>query len=286
MTVLLNEVKIQPEKFPNNETHLSMPEIFYGSMNRITLYFEGDHDLVTLFFVRKHIANEQCMLYMPYMPYSRMDRRIGDDVFTLKHVADLINSLDFATVWIDEPHSDVTAALINNVHVLSSVRTMLPKVEKMIDFDKAEDFLVFPDAGAEKRYSDLEGYNVLVGSKHRNPNTGKIESLILNGEGDYVDFLDRYRSVPEGMKALILDDLCSYGGTFALANEALRKRGFDYVGLIVAHCEKNIYKGGLVRTPAHTDKVTLIDKVFTTSSLLGETSENSKIHVFQEWEIP
>lgn len=125
MTVYLDGLPVKVEKFPNNETHIKDARL---AGPEIELRYDGDHDLMVLYFTRKQI-DRQCSLRMSYVPYSRMDRQIGSEVFTLKHFCDFINSLDFSWVIIDEPHSDVTPALLNNVIVESSVREMLPLVE-------------------------------------------------------------------------------------------------------------------------------------------------------------
>jgi ribose-phosphate pyrophosphokinase len=265
MSVYLDGLPVNVEKFPNNETHIKDATL---AGLEIEMRYEGDHDLMTLFFVRKQLGDRKVRLRMHYVPYSRMDRQIGEEVFTLRHVADFINSLDFYSVIIDEPHSDVTPALLNNVIVGSSVREMLPVVEKRIDFRKDVDYLVFPDAGAQKRYADLRGYKTLVGFKHRNTETGRIEKLEIVGDAKFTDHKFR--------QALILDDLCSYGGTFQLTAQRLNLLGFGYTGLIVAHCEQNIYKGDICKT----NDVTIND-VFTTDSILGPTSEHSKVHIYR-----
>lgn len=125
---------------------------------------------------------------------------------------------------------------------------------------------MFPDAGAQKRYADLRGYKTLVGFKHRDPETGHITNLDVIGDAKFEDH--RFR------QALILDDLCSYGGTFQLTAEHLKNLGFGYIGLIVAHSEQNIYKGEITESPMITD-------VYTTSSILGPRSEHGKVHIYQ-----
>lgn len=218
MTVYINHLPVVVEKFPNNETHIKAVPSRFSMGNEVELHFDGDHDLFTLMFVRKQIRDASCSLTMRYVPYSRMDRQIGGEVFSLKHFCDFINWLDFSYVVIDEPHSDVAPALLNNVRATSSVREMLPLVEKRIGFDKDVDYLVFPDAGAQKRYADLKGYKTLVGHKHRDPKTGRIEKLEI--VGDVPDENTNSRSLDERPIALILDDLCSYGGTFQVPGTA------------------------------------------------------------------
>jgi ribose-phosphate pyrophosphokinase len=127
-----------------------------------------------------------------------------------------------------------------------------------VKFNKNVDYLVFPDAGASKRYSSLKGFHTLVGHKHRDFETGEIKSLDIIGSFNKV-----------GKKAIIVDDLSSYGGTFVKTSEALKSRGIEEIYLLVAHAENSIFKGKLFEN---------INKVFTTDSILTEqnNSENEK----------
>jgi ribose-phosphate pyrophosphokinase len=116
------------------------------------------------------------------MPYSRMDRRMGTDVFTLKYACDFINSLGFTQIYVHESHSDVAVALLNNYIAFEDGVHLFELVSKEIEFDKEKDYVFFPDAGAQKRYSKLDVPNQLVGFKKRNVETGKIDSLQVVGE--------------------------------------------------------------------------------------------------------
>lgn len=45
-----------------------------------------------------------------------MDRvKNPDEVFTLKYFCEFINDLKFDVVYVNDPHSDVSMALLNNV---------------------------------------------------------------------------------------------------------------------------------------------------------------------------
>lgn len=103
----------------------------------------------------------------------------------------------------------------------------------------------------------------LVGFKHRNFETGKIESLEIVGQVDKI--------TPRPAKAIIVDDLSSYGGTFVATADALREQGISEVYLLVAHAENSIFKGKLFEH---------VDKVFTTDSILTNHKDNwyTKLH--------
>ncbi|WP_188998112.1 ribose-phosphate pyrophosphokinase [Paenibacillus nasutitermitis] len=258
--ILLNGVELEFQTFPNGETLVNGEAI--GSnmkdFNTISFKYENDSDLIKLMFV-KNVLDERskpASLLIYYMPYSRMDRVEGLSVFTLKVAANLINSLQFHDVTVIEPHSDVTLALLNRSTATYPTIELLERVTKEVGFDREQDYLFFPDAGAQKRYSKVKGYKQLVGFKSRDFQTGQIQSLDIVGK------------IPEKpFKAIIVDDLCSYGGTFIRSAEKLREIGASAVYLLVGHCENSIHQGKILTTD-------LIDRVFTTDTILDQTGHD------------
>lgn len=267
--LLLNGTKIEVTQFPNGESKLdgkAISKVVRGD-NAITLRFESDADLMHLMFLKSHLDTDphvaSVRLSMPYMPYSRMDRTEGTGVFTLKTVAKFINSMNFKTVSVFEAHSDVTLALLDRVEsvMMADVATVDYVMDK-IGFNKEEDFLFYPDAGAEKRYQGKIKGRHLFGIKHRNFETGQIESFQIAGKTQETDKFNR---------VLIVDDLSSYGGTFLHSAKALKEQyGFKEVYLLVGHAENSIVKGDLLTSG-------LVDKVFTTDSIITEEHENLEV---------
>jgi len=248
-------------QFPNGETHVNGQEIasiIIGTTKKhyeLEFTYESDMDLIRLLMVKKHLdlaIDKKIALVVRYMPYSRMDRVEGHSVFTLKYVSEFINDMNFDTVIIHEPHSDVTPALINRSQSAFPTKFHLPTVLHKINFDKNNDYLFFPDAGAQKRYHDVLGYKQVVGHKHRDFETGDIKGLEVVG------------AMEKGKKVLIVDDLCSKGGTFFHSAKALKELGAGEIYLFVAHCEKSIYEGDLLDSG-------LVEKVFATNSMQEES---------------
>ena len=267
--IKLNGEILEFTQFPNGETNVNGDQLrglAYWGENVVELKYESDGDLVKLMFVKKYLDNiapRTSSLTIAYMPYSRQDRVEGNSVFTLKYVAEFINQLGFTSVSIAEPHSDVTMALVDRSSATYLTVNMTNDILEYIDFNVDTDYLFYPDAGAAKRYSKLIcGCKVLVGFKDRDFATGRIKSLEVVGD------------IPEpGFKVIIVDDLCSRGGTFVLAVEELKKRGASEVYLVVAHCENSIADGDILKDNG------LITKVFTTDSILSV--EHDKIEIFK-----
>ncbi|WP_341281252.1 ribose-phosphate pyrophosphokinase [Paenibacillus sp. FSL H8-0537] len=268
--IKLNGTELAFKTFPNGETLVDGDAIteLMAEQNTLAFKYENDSDLIKLMFVKQYLDSRKVHadLTIAYMPYSRMDRIEGASVFTLKYVCGLINSLAFGQVTVLEPHSDVTLALLNNCSARYPTIELLDLVVEATGFDRAADYLFFPDAGAQKRYSKVRGYNELVGFKARNFQTGEIERLDVVGQ-----------VASEGFKAIIVDDLCSYGGTFMRSAEKLKGLGAAEIYLLVGHCEPSIHKGKLLDSP-------LIDKVFTTNTMLNEAG-HEKIQLFEWGEV-
>lgn len=267
--ILLNGTDVKFESFPNGESKLlesSISKVSIYDLNDIKFKYENDGDLIKLRFVKMYLdtfdVNTRLCIY--YMPYSRMDRSENGSAFTLKYITEFINDLYFHKVYVVEPHSDVTTALLDSCIPLYKSFDLLPKVEEEVGFNRDKDYLFFPDAGAQKRYHSLTGYKQLVGYKNRDFTTGKIESLQVIGKVPYS---------PESCKIIIVDDLSSYGTTFVKSSEALRELGFKEIYLLVIHAEDSIFHGDLFKH---------IDKIFTTNSILSHQELiDNKTHLGQ-----
>lgn len=217
--------------------------------------YDGDAECILLWYLVNHIRSVAgcdaiIYLYMPYIPNARMDRVKNDDeVFTLKWFANFINELNFERVVVLDPHSNVATALIDNVLVVQPDE-LIQKVIDAIGAISGDDLLLcYPDEGAAKRYSELLEAEYIFGIKHRDWRTGKIERLEL--------------TTPEkvaGRIVLIVDDICSRGGTFTHTATALKAAGAKAIYLYVTHCENTILKGSVL-----TDG--MIQHVFTTNSI-------------------
>lgn len=82
----LNGHEIKTERFPNNETKVKdLENAIIDGQNTLEFKYISDEDLVALMFAKKRIDEFKvpCTLFIWYMPYSRMDRKIDGDLFTL-----------------------------------------------------------------------------------------------------------------------------------------------------------------------------------------------------------
>lgn len=260
----LNGYEIEKKYFPDGTFNLTkLPEeamtaIIEQGSAIIKWQFEEVAEQVLLYnlvcHLRYDLGKEDIILFMPYLPNARMDR-VHDEVMevhTLKHFARFINSLNFSMVFILDPHSDVGPALFDRLSVTRPFEVVSGIISGL-----QPDYLFFPDEGAAKRYMGaFPNIKYLYGEKVRDWETGKIQSLRLCNPFDISP------AQMDGASVLIVDDICSYGGTFLRAGNLLKNAGFAEITLYVTHCEKSIFAGNLLKENSP------IDHIFTTDSLI------------------
>ena len=258
--IKVNGVVVTPTNFPDGTKLIKYgDDIAYTA--GVTWYYESDEEMFTLYALTKHLQglSSICSLYMPYVPNARMDRTKSiEEVFTLKYFADFINSLNYNQVTILDPHSTVSEALFDRCFVKKPYYTIAEAVRK-----SNPDVIFFPDEGAMKRY-DWVAVNKprAFGIKNRNWETGEIKGLSIHGDIDAL----------KDAKVLIIDDICSKGGTFYHSAKALKEAGVASIDLYVTHCEHTIFEGELLKTD-------LINRIYTTNSIFHK--EHEKIEVFE-----
>ena len=269
--IKINGQIIEQNKFPDNTLLVKAPTLRgHGEWVQIVWNYENDAELFTLICLRKHYSNSSATLWMPYCPHARMDRvKESDDVFTLKYFAEVINSLNFEQVNILDPHSSVCTALINNVktfspqaYIESAIHGALGRCDFNWNTVGDELLMFYPDEGAMKRYSDMIPIPYAFGIKKRDWKTGEIKGLDVAGSVDSI----------KDKTILIVDDICSRGGTFYHSAKKLKELGAKAIYLYVTHCENTILEGDLLKSG-------LVEKVFTTQSVF--TKEHEKIEVFE-----
>lgn len=256
----INGEQFKTQYFPDGTLRLRLD--VDGERADIEWIFENNEELITLYFLINHIRRvskvKTVNLYMPYIPNARMDRvKKSDEVFTLKYFTEFINSLKFDSVYVRDAHSNVSLALLDNV----VCENIIPKIEKLTDklLISDNDIIFFPDEGSCKRYSESIDKKCAFGIKKRDWRTGKIQGFDVNGE------------IPkESFNVLIIDDICSYGGTFYHSAKKLKELGANKIWLYVTHCENSILDGELIKSK-------LIQKIYTTKSIF--TKENDLIEI-------
>ena len=280
---------VEVVKFPNNEImiknhYVIIEKNIKDNKINVKFKFEDNSSLIELYlFTNDLIENYKhsidfFVLEILYMPYSRMDRGNDTTCFSLQYITKFINDLGYNSVVIFEPHSSKSIELLregnNLIYENYYTPLLLSRFMNDYKFNKKEDCVLFPDKGAYERYNSNILSNcidtdtiIMIGDKKRNFDTGRIENLEIFPNKIPDEDIEIKRCV-------IVDDLCSYGGTFKLAILALEEMGIYEVYLIVGHCEDNILDGGLLDMES-------LKKVFTTNSIISEEYTGEKLDIMK-----
>ncbi len=226
----------------------------------IEWYYENEYEFVGLIFIAKHLKShgiQDIELFMPYIPNARMDRvKDNEDVFTLKYFAEILNSLNFKKVTVLDPHSNVSQALIENLNVIQPKEIIEKVITNIVSVEGKPPFMFYPDEGAGKRYSGMVTLPYAFGIKKRDWKTGDILGLDVAGSVEEI----------KGACILIIDDICSRGGTFLHSARKLKELGAENIYLYISHCEKTVLDGELLKSG-------FVKKIFTTNSICNLNHE-------------
>lgn len=264
--IKINNKEIEIDLFPNNE--LLLKTDYLNTLEEpfnINFSFYNNQDILELLFVLAHlddIGQADYNLFIHYMPYSRMDRNENGNCFSLKHICDLINrflSCD-SDVYIVEPHSDVTLNLLD----AKRVNVITPLTKHILSKQPDINMICYPDKGAKQRFQDNEvKLPVVFCNKVRDFDTGNIIGLELDGDINVKD-----------KNILILDDLCSKGGTFYHTANKLKENGAKNIYLGLCHIEHTIEKGELLKENSP------IKHIYGLNTMLNKFNFNDKITIY------
>lgn len=252
--IRINGKEVQYNHFPDG-TLLLKESVDKGNSEIIIKWnYENNEELLVVYFLTKHIQEagfDRIILDMPYIPNARQDRvKNEEDVFTLKYFAELINALGFSEVRVLDAHSSVSLALIDRVKLYSPEPYIRKVIDEITRESGKEPLMFYPDEGAAKRYGGMIQMPYCFGIKNRDWESGEIKSLDVAGEKQLVS----------GSNVLVVDDICSYGGTFLHSADNLKQLGADKIYLYVSHCEMSVLSGQLIRSEN-------VEKIFTTDSI-------------------
>ena len=229
--------KYETIKFPGGEIGVRLdmsahPAYVRGRYASIRADLKTPSDIMELLMVTNALRHDMCEkihLMMPYVPYGRQDRvAVDGESLSIKVFADLINSQNYDSVEIWDPHSDVTPALINNCEILDS-RHWIESITPLFFSDKRYCCLVAPDLGASKKVAKIaKDLNIgfIQAHKARDPKTGKISDVVI---------LDKLEEDLSETSFLIVDDICDGGGTFIQLAKVLKSFKPKSVDLYVTH---------------------------------------------------
>lgn len=195
----------------------------------------------------------QVNLVIPYLPYSRADRRfVYGDCHGLATMGKLLFGMSFRLIVTLDVHSEEAIAYIPELVRVSPEPLISLAINDYAKFRGAHRLnLLYPDEGASKRYQLRDNYGCntyLIETssvfcwKKRDAATG----VMLGFE---VPDLGEIQEAP----ILIIDDICDGGATFIGIAEALRGKGITApLALYVTH---GIFSKGMAVLEQYFEKI-------------------------------
>lgn len=256
-----SDVKFKISKFPDGQQTVdieSSPMYINGLAVNIVSRMNSFRD-IELIIAANQALREMVVgsvsLYVPYFLGARSDRKFqqGGTNYLKQIICPIINSQNFDTVIVLDPHSDVLEACLNNFEKVNNHSIVKHALTNIDNKNDAHDriCLVSPDAGAYKKIFDVAKEfgidNIVTATKVRDLKTGKI----LRTE---VPTPDMHNDI----KYVIVDDICDGGRTFTEIAKAIKAvRPTAKIYLIVTH---GIFSAGFEEL---NEK---FEKIFSTNS--------------------
>jgi ribose-phosphate pyrophosphokinase len=214
----------------------------------ITAILRSSDDVINLLMVtdaiRRYHKKMECIfhVYLPYLPYARQDREmVYGEALSIKVFCNLINSLNYKTVQVLDPHSDVGPALLNGCITKPNHDFVTEAIDciQVANQNKLTDLsIVSPDAGSNKKIKDLLEH---LHIKHKNRYQQKLDFNLVKCDktrdvktGKLTGF-EVYKEDLTGQTCVIIDDICDGGGTFLGLATELKAKGAAKIYLVVTH---------------------------------------------------
>lgn len=265
-----SDIPYQISAFADGQPHIKLfiENINTGQPCRIVCRIASANDLLLVLFCKSTLSYhgfEQIDLYVSYLLTGRMDRVMRDgEPFSLKVIADIINQAGFGKVFLFDPHSDVSTALINNSHCINNhvfVKNVIQYYYQQNNITDSNSFcLVSPDAGALKKIyqlsASLNNMEVVECMKTRDAITGSISNFKV------------YANNLQGKCCFLVDDICDSGDSIVGVANQLKSLGATKVICIISHA---VFSKGFY--------LESVDEIFTTNSYKEIPESPANVHV-------
>lgn len=255
-----SDIKYKISKFPDGQQTVDLLEAPYVGgtvqlISRLNSFKDLELIICATQAIRNFDPNKEISLKVPYFVGARSDRKFveGGVNYLKQIICPIINSMNFKSVIVLDPHSDVLEACLNNFDKTNNFGLVKFALTNIDNRNGARDriCLVSPDAGAYKKIFDVAKEfnieNIITANKVRDMKTGNI----LRTE---IPVLDQHND----LTYVIIDDICDGGRTFVeLAKVIKEGRPTAKVYLVVTH---GIFSAGFKTLNEY------IDGIFCTNS--------------------
>jgi ribose-phosphate pyrophosphokinase len=236
--ITASDIKYKISKFPDGQQTVDIEWVGNTDSVVINSRMNSFLDVELIVCANQALKNagvKNVGLHVPYFLGARSDRKFhyGGSNYLKQVICPIINSQNFFTVIVLDPHSDVLEACLNNYEKIDNhllVKQALTLIDNKNDA-RERVCLVSPDAGAYKKIFDVAQEfridNIATATKVRDLKTGKIL---------HTEIPNLPVTLAEDFKYVIVDDICDGGKTFVELAKAIREqRPTAELYLVVTH---------------------------------------------------
>jgi ribose-phosphate pyrophosphokinase len=237
--IYLNGKTIETFEFNGGECHVKLPVPYHKEEAHIDACLYDSEDIMCLLLTVDALRQINGMMKInvtiPYFPYARQDRVCEDgEAFSVKVMADLINSMKLDSVVVVDPHSKMTPSLLDNCMVFDQHMCITNHMTRIFQNSKGKYVLVAPDEGALKKTRTIaqsQQLDYIACTKVRDTKTGDITET-------YIPEVDPKKHY------VLIDDICDGGRTFLAIADLMMAKGLERknLSLYVTH---GIFSQGL-----------------------------------------
>jgi len=223
----------------------------------------------------RRLSIAEIHLHIPYILGARSDRQFieGGTSYLVDVIAPILNLQNFTSVTCLDAHSDVAAACIDRLKVVSNCEFVQSALNK-ITTTRDSWVLVSPDGGSLKKIykvSDAIGFTgeIVVCSKHRD-SSGLLTKTIV----PLTSLEDR--------TYIIIDDICDGGRTFINIAEEIKRLhdGLPWnskIYLIITH---GVFSAGVLHLTKYFEKIFVTNSIkdMSDDNTVGYSSAASQLH--------
>ncbi|MEM3515434.1 MAG: ribose-phosphate pyrophosphokinase [Saccharolobus sp.] len=252
-------VKVENKIFPDGESYIRIP---ISVKNEEVILIQNtdppqDKHLIELFLISETIKDlgiKKLTVVIPYLAYSRQDRRFKDgEAISIKTILHILSDIGVDTLVVVEPHkTEELSYFKGEVKVVHPYLQLAKKIKEV----SPDPFILAPDRGALQRAISIAEaisapYSYI--EKERDRTTGEVRIK----EAPNINLKDK--------EVVIVDDIISTGSTIAQAAKLAYSLGAKNVIAATIHLlltdsgKKKLEESG-VKTIIGTNTVRVEDK--------------------------
>lgn len=219
--IKLNGHPISVTVFPDNTSQVwKIPYFELLTVAYIDWTYSNEGEIIQLAQLKDLLRDLPCHLDVKYLPYGRQDKEVSNSAtFALHTFAKILNGLNFTSIKIRDPHSEMACTLLRN-----SVAYYPLKELARARTEFRADIYCYPDMGAYSKYNTLHRFMCVNAVKTRDQDTGVITGMEFTSQAPLA-----------GARVLVVDDICDGGATFIELAKLLKSRDVAEMALFVTH---------------------------------------------------